>query len=101
MARRPAYQLARRAAAPVTALPADPLQRRVIEHVAGPLLVVGGPGTGKTSILAEAVAQRIADGVDPEQAVRAIKRRLAERHGIDHATVESEYGSCADAGPGH
>ncbi|MFI5931731.1 ATP-dependent helicase [Actinoplanes sp. NPDC051494] len=45
----------------------DPLQRYVIEHTAGPLLVVGGPGTGKTTTLVEAVAARVASGADPER----------------------------------
>jgi cobalt-zinc-cadmium efflux system protein len=36
------------------------------------------------------------DGVNPHVAVSAIKKRLAVRHGIDHATVESEFGQCAD-----
>ena len=39
----------------------------------------------------------LADGVDAHGAVRAIKERLAQSHGIDHATVEPEYGECADA----
>jgi superfamily I DNA/RNA helicase/RecB family exonuclease len=45
----------------------DPLQRYVIDHTDGPLLVVGGPGTGKTTVLVEAVAARVAEGVDPER----------------------------------
>ncbi|RWM30714.1 cation diffusion facilitator family transporter [Mesorhizobium sp.] len=36
------------------------------------------------------------DGVDPHVAVSAIKKRLAMKHGIDHATVEPEFGLCAD-----
>ena len=36
------------------------------------------------------------DGVDPRVAVSAIKNRLAVKHGIDHATVEPEFGRCAD-----
>jgi superfamily I DNA/RNA helicase/RecB family exonuclease len=44
----------------------DPGQRGVIAHVDGPLLVIGGPGTGKTSTLVESVATRVAEGVDPE-----------------------------------
>ncbi|KQZ14433.1 zinc transporter ZitB [Mesorhizobium sp. Root554] len=37
------------------------------------------------------------EGVDPHGAVSAIKARLAANHGITHATVEPEYGHCADA----
>ena len=36
------------------------------------------------------------DGVDAFGAVSAIKKRLAAKHGIDHATVEPEFGQCAD-----
>jgi superfamily I DNA/RNA helicase/RecB family exonuclease len=65
--RRPAYRLVRRASAPAEPLRVDPLQHYVVDHADGPLLVVGGPGTGKTTVLVEAVAARIAEGVDPEQ----------------------------------
>lgn len=37
------------------------------------------------------------EGVDAHGAVSAIKARLAANHGITHATVEPEYGHCADA----
>ena len=37
----------------------DPAQRAVVEHAAGPLLVLAGPGTGKTTTLVEAVVDRI------------------------------------------
>ncbi|MEU8208279.1 PD-(D/E)XK nuclease family protein [Micromonospora sp. NPDC049044] len=46
---------------------ADPVQAEVIGHTAGPMLVLGGPGTGKTSTLVEAVAARVREGVDPER----------------------------------
>ncbi len=36
------------------------------------------------------------EGVDAHGAVSAIKARLASRHDISHATVEPEYGQCAD-----
>ncbi|SDE24548.1 Superfamily I DNA or RNA helicase [Blastococcus fimeti] len=45
----------------------DPTQQAVVDHPAGPLLVLAGPGTGKTTTIVEAVASRIGAGVDPEQ----------------------------------
>ncbi|TDC58814.1 ATP-dependent helicase, partial [Micromonospora sp. KC207] len=45
----------------------DPAQAEVVTHTDGPLLVVGGPGTGKSSVLVEAVSARVAEGVDPER----------------------------------
>nr|WP_234347085.1 ATP-dependent DNA helicase [Streptomyces rimosus] len=52
--------------------PADPpaldaRQRAVVDHRAGPLLVLAGPGTGKTTTLVEAVTRRVRDGADPER----------------------------------
>jgi superfamily I DNA/RNA helicase/RecB family exonuclease len=65
--RRPAYRLVRRARPAAPELLADPVQEYVAGHRDGPLLVVGGPGTGKTTMLVEAVAARVAEGVDPER----------------------------------
>ncbi|MFD8083388.1 ATP-dependent helicase [Kitasatospora sp. NPDC059722] len=45
----------------------DEYQRAVVEHPGGPLLVLAGPGTGKTTTLVEAVARRIERGTDPER----------------------------------
>ncbi|WP_406202864.1 ATP-dependent helicase [Kitasatospora sp. NBC_01560] len=45
----------------------DEYQRAVAEHTGGPLLVLAGPGTGKTTTLVEAVARRIEQGTDPER----------------------------------
>jgi superfamily I DNA/RNA helicase/RecB family exonuclease len=39
----------------------------VVDHPGGPLLVLAGPGTGKTTTLVEAVARRVAAGADPER----------------------------------
>ncbi|MEV6347802.1 ATP-dependent helicase, partial [Actinoplanes sp. NPDC051851] len=63
----PDYRLVRRPRPVAPELRDDPVQRRVIGHAGGPLLVLGGPGTGKTTVLVEAVAARIAEGVDPER----------------------------------
>ncbi|GGP52673.1 helicase UvrD [Streptomyces melanogenes] len=45
----------------------DARQRAVVDHGRGPLLVLAGPGTGKTTTLVEAVAARVAAGTDPER----------------------------------
>lgn len=43
----------------------DAAQQTVVDHPGGPLLVLAGPGTGKTTTLVEAVAARVARGGDP------------------------------------
>lgn len=39
----------------------------MVDHKEGPLLVLAGPGTGKTTTLVESVAARIGRGTDPER----------------------------------
>ncbi|BFO15115.1 hypothetical protein SHKM778_15030 [Streptomyces sp. KM77-8] len=56
----------------------DAAQRSVVEHGTGPLLVLAGPGTGKTTTLVESVAARIARGGNPERVlVLTFSRRAA------------------------
>ncbi|MFF0485022.1 ATP-dependent helicase [Streptomyces sp. NPDC004435] len=62
-----AYRLVRTAPAPVDPPQLDAAQRAVVEHDRGPLLVLAGPGTGKTTTLVEAVATRMERGTDPER----------------------------------
>ena len=40
-------------------------QKRVISHRNSPLVVLGGPGTGKTTLLIESALARISEGQDP------------------------------------
>jgi superfamily I DNA/RNA helicase/RecB family exonuclease len=61
------YRLLPAGGAVVEAPDLDPTQRAVVGHPGGPLLVLAGPGTGKTTTIVEAVAARIRAGVDPEQ----------------------------------
>lgn len=61
------YRLVRTPPGPVDPPALDAQQRRVVDHSAGPLLVLAGPGTGKTTTLTEAVAERVGAGGDPER----------------------------------
>lgn len=45
----------------------DGAARAVLDHPGGPLRVLGGAGTGKTTLVAHTVAARIRAGVEPEQ----------------------------------
>ena len=85
------YRLTR---GPMT-LPARPMldasQRAVVDHPGGPLLVLAGPGTGKTTTLVECVVDRIERrGVAPDsilvltfsrKAVVDLRARIAARLG--------------------
>ncbi|MFF4312142.1 ATP-dependent helicase [Streptomyces sp. NPDC001507] len=64
---RGAYRLVRTPPADVDPPRLDAAQRAVVDHASGPLLVLAGPGTGKTTTLVESVAARIARGADPER----------------------------------
>ncbi|RSO31597.1 DNA helicase UvrD [Streptomyces sp. WAC 06725] len=62
-----AYRLVRTRPGPADPPALDARQRAVVDHRTGPLLVLAGPGTGKTTTLVEAVARRVRDGADPER----------------------------------
>jgi superfamily I DNA/RNA helicase/RecB family exonuclease len=64
----PAYRLVRRPLPVASAPRLDEAQQRVVDHDGGPLLVLAGPGTGKTTTIVAAVADRIERrGIDPER----------------------------------
>src|SRR3954471_8136930 len=63
----PGYRLVQTEPAPIVLPRLDPTQQAVVDHPGGPLLVLAGPGTGKTTTVVEAVAVRIDAGNDPEQ----------------------------------
>jgi superfamily I DNA/RNA helicase/RecB family exonuclease len=76
----PAYRLLRRPAATAEPPRLDEAQRAVVAHAGGPLLVLAGPGTGKTTAIVEAVVDRITTrGIDPERVlVLTFSRKAAE-----------------------
>ena len=83
----PPYTLVRRAVAGWAPL-LDPEQRAVVAHRGGPLLVLAGPGTGKTTTLVEAVLDRMSGegAVRPEEILvltfsRAAAAELRDRIG--------------------
>ena len=74
----------------------DDEQRRVVEHPGGPLLVLAGPGAGKTSTLVEVVARRVDEGIAPDEilvltfsrkAADELKSRIARRLARTTATT--------------
>ncbi len=60
------YVLVRPPDQPVWVPQLDASQQAVVDHAGGPLLVLAGPGTGKTTTIVESVAARIERGADPE-----------------------------------
>jgi superfamily I DNA/RNA helicase/RecB family exonuclease len=66
--RSPAYHLVRPAARADEAPVLDEAQRAVVDHTGGPLLVLAGPGTGKTTTIVETVVDRVTNrGIDPDR----------------------------------
>ncbi|HEU4512516.1 MAG TPA: ATP-dependent DNA helicase [Nocardioidaceae bacterium] len=83
-----------------TAAPAlDSFQQSVVDHETGPLLVLAGPGTGKTTTLVEAIVDRIdRRGASPEsvlaltfsrKAAEQLRDRVTSRIGRTMATTLS------------
>ncbi|MEU9051203.1 ATP-dependent DNA helicase [Streptomyces sp. NPDC048384] len=99
---RGAYRLVRTPPVRVAPPRLDAAQRAVVDHAAGPLLVLAGPGTGKTTTLVESVAERIARGSDPERilvltfsrkAAVELRDRMALRIGAARAPQATTFHS--------
>ncbi|MFE0449945.1 UvrD-helicase domain-containing protein [Streptomyces sp. NPDC058914] len=74
----------------------------MVEHASGPLLVLAGPGTGKTTTLVESVAARVARGGDParilvltfsRKAAVDLRDRMALRMGAARAPQATTFHS--------
>ncbi|MFF2022528.1 UvrD-helicase domain-containing protein [Streptomyces sp. NPDC058171] len=97
-----AYRLVHTARAPVDSPRLDAGQRAVVDHGKGPMLVLAGPGTGKTTTLVEAVAARLARGADParvlvltfsRKAAVELRDRMALRIGAARAPQATTFHS--------
>ena len=86
----PSYRLVRPAAPSgphVAEVVLDDEQRRVVDHPGGPLLVLAGPGTGKTTTLVEAIARRIEAGAPPDSVLALTFSRKAAEQLRDRVTA--------------
>jgi superfamily I DNA/RNA helicase/RecB family exonuclease len=92
----PTYRLVRRPARAAEPPVLDAAQQQVVSHSGGPLLVLAGPGTGKTTAIVETVVDRITGrGIDPgrvlvltfsRKAAQELRQRITLR--LDRTTTE-------------
>ena len=65
----------------------DEQQQQVVDHEGGPLLVLAGPGTGKTTTLVEAIVRRIDEGTHPDRILALTFSRKAAEQLRDRVTA--------------
>ncbi|MEO6886279.1 MAG: ATP-dependent DNA helicase [Jatrophihabitantaceae bacterium] len=82
----PGYRLVRPVPAVTIAPVLDVAQQQVVDHPGGPLLVLAGPGTGKTTTLVEAAVARVEAGVPVEQILMLTFSRRAAGELRDRVT---------------
>ena len=96
----------------------NPSQKRAIAHLSGPMMVLAGPGSGKTSVIVERTAYMISEGKIPASSIlvvtfsRAAAREMKERflkftgevhtavtfgtfHGVFYGILKQAYGLSA------
>jgi DNA helicase-2/ATP-dependent DNA helicase PcrA len=84
----------------------SPEQLQAVQHEGGPLLILGGAGTGKTTVLAERFVHLTRAGAPPESllvlcystpAADAMRERLEDRlqEAYEELTVTTFHGFCA------
>ncbi len=81
------YRLVRTGRPEVDVPVLDAAQRRVVDHAGGPLLVLAGPGTGKTTTLVETAVARVEAGVPVDQLLMLTFSRRAAGELRDRITA--------------
>src|SRR5687767_6983327 len=82
------YTLRRAPVAPLTPPMLDTSQQAVVAHERGPLLVLAGPGTGKTTTMVEAIVDLVEHrGVSPEEILALTFSRKAAEQLRDRVTA--------------
>src|SRR5690554_870991 len=71
-------------------------QRKAAQHIEGPLMIIAGPGSGKTRVLTYRIAHLIEQGIDPfnilsltftNKAAKEMRERIEQIKGMEARNI--------------